>query len=334
MDRLLELIKLLGVESDSPDTIFLHRYGGGWIAFQHSALLLRRYMASLQIRKIVMGPVWLMYAELQDIELLDKNIRSAGELLSCSENPYARIIRCATGITGEEIGQFQNAADRMYLPYDETLDINPQDDSFLSKKVWDLAATPEDQFPIMHHNHLLHLYRYQVCKQADTVLAHVIFEDRETVSTIRNSFEYYEKITTHDSSLSRCIFSIMASRLGEEEKAYEYFDFSSKLDITNSQKNTKDGIHTANMGGTYMAIVYGFLGLRVKEEGYFFTPVLPRQWNSYRQRICLKGSLVDIKVSRDRTDFALLEGNPLDLTVYGKTYRLEQRLTIKGEENT
>jgi alpha,alpha-trehalose phosphorylase len=89
----------------------------------------------------------------------------------------------------------------MYLPYDETLKINPQDDSFLTKKVWDIANTPEDRFPLLLHYHPLHLYRHQVCKQADTVLAHFILEDAQSMETIHNSFAYYEKVTTHDSSL-------------------------------------------------------------------------------------------------------------------------------------
>src|SRR5699024_10904260 len=97
-------------------------------------------------------------------------------------------------------------------------------------------------------------------------------EDYQKLSTMRNSFAYYEKVTTHDSSLSTCIFSIMASRLGMPEKAYGYFGESSKLDLFNTHHNTKDGIHTANMGGTYMAIVYGFGGLRVKESGLCLAP--------------------------------------------------------------
>src|SRR5699024_2716770 len=126
-------------------------------------------------------------------------------------------------LTETEVNDFKKAADMMYLPYDEALDINPQDDSFLSKKVWDLAKTPEDKFPLLLHYHPLHLYRYQVCKQADTVLSHFILEDLQPLRTIENSFLYYENITTHDSSLSTCIFSIMASKLKMHDKAYEYF---------------------------------------------------------------------------------------------------------------
>ena len=134
------------------------------------------------------------------------------------------------GLTQDEINGFKKAEEQMYLPYDEELGINPQDDSFLQKEKWDIKATPKDHFPLLLHYHPLYIYRYQVCKQADTVLAHFIFEDAQDLETIRKSFAYYETVTTHDSSLSTCIYSIVASKLGEKEKAYDYFVDSAKLD--------------------------------------------------------------------------------------------------------
>lgn len=241
-------------------------------------------------------------------------------------------LKAKIGITEEEIRGFAEAADAMYLPYDKELDINPQDDSFLSKKRWDMASIPKDAGPLMHKNFLYHIYRFQVCKQADTVLAHFLFEDEQALSTIRNSFDYYEKITTHDSSLSRCVFSIIAAKLGDKEKAYQYFDFSSKIDINNSQKNTKDGIHTANMGGTYTAIVYGFLGLRVKEKGFFLNPLLPDEWKGICLDICLKGSRINLAVDKNICKITLKNQKPLDLYVCGKAYHLQDEITVNMNE--
>lgn len=236
------------------------------------------------------------------------------------------------GITEEEAEGFKKAAGAMYLPYDEELDINPQDDSFLSKKIWDLSNRKNEDGPLMQKNFLYHIYRYQVCKQADTVLAHFLFEDEQALSTIKNSFDYYEKITTHDSSLSRCIFSIMAAKIGDKEKAYEYFDFSSKTDISNTQKNTKDGIHTASMGGTYMAVVYGFLGLRVKENGYFFCPCLPDKWNGIRLNLCFKGSRIEVFTDKEKCRFTLKKGDPVDLYVYDEKYCLTDKIEMEIRE--
>ncbi|GKH31531.1 glycoside hydrolase family 65 protein [Hungatella hathewayi] len=224
------------------------------------------------------------------------------------------------GLTEEELREFREAEEHMYLPYDEILGINPQDDSFLSKEVWDLKNTKVEEFPLLLHYHPMYLYRYQVCKQADTVLAHFIFEDAQSLETIRKSFLYYEKITTHDSSLSTCIYSIVASRLGMREKAYSHFGDSAKLDLYNTHKNTKDGIHTANMGGTYMAIVYGFAGLRLKETGLHLSPYLPEKWDSYRFCFLYHGSQIEAETDKEGTRLALKRGAPVQIFLYGKAY--------------
>jgi alpha,alpha-trehalose phosphorylase len=235
------------------------------------------------------------------------------------------------GLKAEEIAGFEKAGEAMYLPYDEDLGINPQDDSFLSKKKWNLAATPKGNFPLLLHYHPLHLYRHQVCKQADTVLAHFIFEDAQSEETIRNSFLYYEGITTHDSSLSTCIFSITASKLGFHEKAYSYFGDSAMLDLYNTHGNTRDGIHTANMGGNWMAIVYGFAGLRVRESGLSFSPRLPGKWQACRFRIAYRDSRIQVEMTKTGTTFTLLKGTKKAVRVYGKSYALKDTLWVKGE---
>ncbi len=232
------------------------------------------------------------------------------------------------GLTKEEIEEFKDAEKNMFLPYDEKLKINPQDDSFLKKKIWNIEKTPKDKFPLLLHYHPLYLYRHQVCKQADTVLAHFIFEDAESIETIRNSFLYYEKITTHDSSLSTCIYSIVASKLKMYDKAYSYFGDSAKLDLFNTHYNTKDGIHTANMGGNYMAIVYGFCGLRLKTSGIYFSPWLPERWKRYKFKIQYEGSHIQVDVRLNKIIFELLCGDEKRITVYDKEYLLRDRIII------
>jgi alpha,alpha-trehalose phosphorylase len=177
----------------------------------------------------------------------------------------------------------------------------------------------------------LHLYRHQVCKQADTVLAHVIFEDAQSEEVIRNSFLYYEAITTHDSSLSTCIFSIAASRLGFHDKAYAYFGDSALLDLHNTHGNTKDGIHTANMGGVWMAIVYGFAGLRVKESGVSLdpSPCLPERWQALRFKIAYHDSRIKIAITRTSVTLTLLTGTEKTVHVYGKPYTLKDTVLVQ-----
>ncbi len=234
-------------------------------------------------------------------------------------------------LTKDEIEEFEKAEKNMYLPFDKELGINPQDDSFLSKKIWNIADTPKSEFPLLLHYHPLCLYRYQVCKQADTVLSHFIYEDAQSLETIRKSFAYYEKITTHDSSLSTCIFSIVASKLGLTEKAYEYFGDSAKLDLFNTHQNTKDGIHTANMGGNYMAIVYGFGGIRLKENGLYLNPALPKKWKKYQFEILYEGSQIQVRVEKTKVSLCTQNDVPVIVFVYGNKYVLECGKEVRYE---
>jgi alpha,alpha-trehalose phosphorylase len=214
-----------------------------------------------------------------------------------------------------EVEEWSRAYEQMYLPYDAKLDINPQDDSFLNKDIWNFDNTPKENYPLLLNYHPLLLYRYQVCKQADTVLAYFLLEEEQKFSTIKNSFDYYEKITTHDSSLSSCIFSIMASRVGYPERAYDYFMESVRLDLDDTHGNTKDGIHTANMGGSYLAIVYGFAGLRIKDDGIYFNPRIPSEWSSYEFKIKYNKRIIKITINKLEIVFDLLQGDGLDINL-------------------
>jgi len=226
------------------------------------------------------------------------------------------------GVTGQELSDMTAAAGAMCLPYDEETGINPQDDSFLQKPVWDLQATPRDHFPLLMHYHPLHLYRYQVCKQADTVLAYFIFDGVAAEDVMRRSFEYYEKITTHDSSLSTCVFSIVASRLGMAEKAERYFGDSLRADLTDAHHNTRDGIHTANMGGNYMAVVNGFAGLRLGEDSITLDPRLPSGWTGCRFRFCWQGRRLLFEMGREKSALTLLSGSAVRVVISGRRFTL------------
>lgn len=235
-------------------------------------------------------------------------------------------------LTETEVGTWLSAGEKMYLPFDETLGINAQDDSFLQKARWDLKNTPSDKFPLLLNYHPLTLYRYQVLKQADTVLAHFLLEDEQNFETIKNSYDYYEQITTHDSSLSSCIHSIMASKLGYQEKAYDYFNETARLDLENTHKNTKDGLHMANMGGTWLGIVYGFAGLRLKESGLSLAPTLPIEWNSLEFHLNFQERLLKVRVTRDATFYTILKGDGLTLIHHGAQQYLESGKEVEIQQ--
>ena len=237
-------------------------------------------------------------------------------------------VRQETGITQEELDSFLQAAQAMYLPYDEGLGISAQDDAFLSKARLELDSIPEERFPLLLHYHPLFLYRHQVCKQADTVLAHFLYEEGETEETIRRSYDYYEAITTHDSSLSECMFSMMAARTGQTEKAFQYYRASAVLDLEDTHGNTADGIHAANMGGCWMGIVFGFGGLRLHRDGLIFRPCLPEELEGYHFTMSYRGSRFQVHVTRTEADFTLVAGPGIELTVYDQKYSLADALKL------
>jgi len=220
----------------------------------------------------------------------------------------ARVV-AAIELEPHEIAEWRRAADAMFLPSDERTGIHPQDDSFLSKKVWDFAATPKTKYPLLLHFHPLVIYRHQVCKQADIVLALLLQGDRFTHEEKRRDFDYYEKVTTHDSSLSSCIFSIIASEVGYHDKAYAYFMETARLDLDDTHGNTCHGVHTAAMAGTWLGVACGFAGMRVYQGALRFAPTLPARWSHYQFRIHVHGHLLQIRIAADGVEYRLLGGN-------------------------
>lgn len=235
---------------------------------------------------------------------------------------FARLA-AAIDLADAEIAAWRAASAAMLLPYDEALGIHAQDDSFLSKQPWDFANTPKENYPLLLHYHPLVIYRHQVCKQADVVLALLLLSNEFRLEDKRRDFDFYERVTTHDSSLSSCIFSIVASEIGERKKAYDYFMETARLDLDNTHGNTQTGVHTAAMAGTWLGVAYGFAGMRLDDAGLRFAPTLPDRWTGYRFRVQVRGALLDIAVDAAGTDYRLLRGERLAFAHGGTTIELD-----------
>ena len=241
-----------------------------------------------------------------------------------------------TNCTDEELDEFKKAADHMYLPYDENLGIIKQDDSFLNKKRMELSEFKKEEFPLLLNYHPLFLYRHQICKQADAVLADYLF-DGLSASTSMKTFEYYDAVTTHDSSLSKCIFGNVAAKLGDLERAKKYFIETLATDINDCKGNTKDGLHMANMGGCYMAIANGFAGLRIRDDGIFLAPFIPGKWSGYSFSIVYHGRLLSVKIDKENVSVSLVEGDDLMVNIYNRAYELsksQNEVSVKLEQDT
>ncbi|MBR1407465.1 MAG: glycoside hydrolase family 65 protein [Clostridia bacterium] len=242
------------------------------------------------------------------------NLRGAAEVLrTLREAGLEQTVLGATGVTGEEEEAFLTAAQAMRLPRDERLGISPQDDSFLQKKPLDWKALPKTDFPLLLHYHPLFLYRHQICKQADTVLAHLLFPDTADIGTQKKSYDYYDAVTTHDSSLSVCVFATQAARLGDLARAREGFEATATLDLLDSHGNTKDGLHTASLGGAYLAMLRGFAGIRAEADGLSVDPVLPEGWEGYSLPFAFRGRSLRLTVSAGETRLELTAGEPLEV---------------------
>ncbi len=235
------------------------------------------------------------------------------------------------GLAEQELMDWKRAADNMYIPYDEKLQLHKQDDHFLDKALWDFANTPPENHPLLIHYHPLVIYRYQVSKQADLVLALFLLGHKFTLDEKKRDYDYYEKITTHDSSLSTCIFSIVASEIGYRDKAYQYFMTTARMDLDDTHGNVNAGIHAANMAGTWMCVVNGFAGMRSHDNVLSFHPYLPQSWDEYTFKITYQGNLLRVAIGREDVNYTLLNGGnlrifhndrPLELTQTGQSINL------------
>ncbi len=226
---------------------------------------------------------------------------------------YAALVH-DTGLKENEIKAWQKAADSMYIPFDEEKSIHPQDDNFLNKEVWDFENTPPEKYPLLLHYHPLVIYRYQVIKQADVTLAMYLLGHEFTLEQKKSNFDYYDPLTTGDSSLSACIESILAWELGYDEKARNYFRYSLVMDLADVGGNVKDGVHIASMGGTWMAIVYGVAGLRDWGGRISFMPKLPEKACRLNFKLTVQHRLLEFEILKESVTYILKEGD--DLTIY------------------
>jgi len=207
-------------------------------------------------------------------------------------------LRDATGVTPGEMDTWESIADMMYLPYDDNLGIHPQDASFLDLEPWDFDGTPPDKYPLLLHFHPLVIYRHQVLKQADVVLAMYLRSEHFDLDQRRRNFDYYDPITTGDSSLSACVQSIVGAQVGADDAAWRHFQDSMRLDLCDTHRNTSEGIHVANAAGLWAGVVDGFLGMDATTEIPTLNPRLPSGWTEVTARVQHRGRRFLLRASR------------------------------------
>lgn len=231
------------------------------------------------------------------------------------------------GLGDDEIAQWRRAAENMVIAYDETLGVHPQDQDFLAKEVWD-QDLEEPRRPLLLHFHPLVIYRHQVLKQADVVLAMFLRGDEFSEEDKRRNFEYYDPLTTGDSTLSAVVQSIIAAEIGYCEEAFEHFSKALVVDLADVHGNAADGIHVASCGGVWSALVSGFGGMRDYRGDISFDPRVPAEWGSLTFRLTVRGVHVRVRVTHEELTIVNLNGGGFSCTVQGEAVEVPSGETV------
>jgi alpha,alpha-trehalose phosphorylase len=258
-----------------------------------------------------------------------ENLRYAAQtveaLRTTASDAYKALVH-KTGLAPSEVAAWLHAADNMYIPYDPKLKIIPQDDGFLEKEPWDFKNTPSDRYPLLLFYHPLNIYRKQVIKQADVVLAMFLLGNEFPEDAKKRNFEFYDPLTTGDSSLSSCVEAIIATQTGDMDKAIRYGMAALLMDLADVGGNVKDGCHIASMGGTWMMLTYGFGGMRDDNGTLSFWPRRAPQDNAIlRFPVRYRGQMLEIEIGLDKVEYQLHEGD--GLLIHHETEQI--RLTKK-----
>ncbi len=253
------------------------------------------------------------YTNLMARENLRYAAQTVESLRAREPDAYAALVH-KTGLQPGEVEDWERAAERMYVPYDEKLKIIPQDDSFLDREPWDFESTPPDHYPLLLFYHPLDIYRKQVIKQADVVLAMFLLGDTFSLEAKKRNFEFYDTLTTGDSSLSSSVEAIIAGQIGDIDKAIRYGMAALLMDLADVGGNVKDGCHIASMGGARMMLTYGLGGMRDDNGTLSFWPRRAPEENAIlRFQITYRGQRLEVEISLEQVRYALREGEGLEI---------------------
>ena len=252
------------------------------------------------------------------------NLRAAAEAANRHQTEAA-----ALGVDTEEMAAWRDAAGAMFIPYDENLGVHPQADGFTDHQAWDFEGTPPEKYPLLLHFPYFDLYRKQVVKQADLVLAMQVRGDAFTDEQKARNFAYYERLTVRDSSLSACTQAVMAAEVGQLDLAYDYAAEGALMDLHDLGGNTGDGLHMASLAGACMALVAGFGGLRDHDETLAFRPRLPSGLRRLTFSLKVRQCLLQVRITHSGTTYTLRGGEVLHLTHDGEDIQVKAGTAVR-----
>ncbi|MCX7771693.1 MAG: family 65 glycosyl hydrolase domain-containing protein [Clostridia bacterium] len=255
------------------------------------------------------------------------------ESLKLMKEKYADLYKAAferLGLTDAEVAQFADTSSKMYLPEDKELGIFLQQDGYLDKEQILVSELDKNELPLNKKWSWDRILRSCFIKQADVLQGMWFLNDQYTKDQKIRNFDFYEPRTVHESSLSPCVYSIIAAEIGREEKAYELYLRTARLDLDNYNKDTDDGLHITSMAGTWMSIVHGFGGMRIKDGELCLAPFKPASWKDYSFRLVYRGRLLKVNVSEQGTTLLLEEGEAIDIVLFDKKVSLKPGIEFKS----
>ncbi|WP_432509017.1 glycoside hydrolase family 65 protein [Kineococcus auxinigenes] len=229
----------------------------------------------------------------------------------------------ALGVTGEEVRRWTQLADAVHVPRDPDTGVHAQDEGSTRRKRWDFEGTSPQQYPLADHFPYFSLYRRQVAKQADLVLALQLRPEAFTLEEKRAAFEYYEALTVRDSSLSASVQAVVAAEVGHLDLAADYAREAAFVDLHDLRGKTSDGLHIASLAGAWQALVAGFGGMRDADGRLAFAPRLPDGLDGLSFRTRHRGSCLEVSVTRERATYAVVSGGPVDTSHHGEPFTVE-----------
>src|SRR5581483_2574338 len=255
--------------------------------------------------------------------MAQRNLLLAADAVERSAERAAEI-----GVDLEEAAGWRDAAAAVFVPYDETLQVHPQAEAFTEHQPWDFAHTGADQYPLLLHFPYFDLYRKQVVKQADLVLALHLRGDAFSDEDKARDFAYYESLTVRDSSLSACTQAVMAAEVGHLELAYDYFGEAALIDLDNLEHNTRDGLHIASLAGAWIVAVAGFGGMRDHNGQLSFAPRLPPELERLCFRVLFRTRRLRVDVTQAEAEYSVV-GSTFEITHHGQRVEVSPESPVK-----
>ncbi|WP_321515610.1 glycoside hydrolase family 65 protein [Marinifilum fragile] len=230
-----------------------------------------------------------------------------------------------------ETAKWNDIIENMYYPVDEETGVFLQQDGYMDKEQILAADLDPAIRPINQHWSWDRILRSCFIKQADVLQGIYLFEDQYDLETIRKNYDFYEPRTVHESSLSPCIHSILAAKIGDEERAYNLYLRTSRLDLDDYNKEVHEGLHITSMAGTWMSVVEGFGGMRVENGSLVFNPMLPKVWKSYSFKVRFRGNLLNVRVSEEGVGVINEEGEAINIFIKDDEYKVEKESSLVVE---